>query len=175
MKRPGLKKASKRQTLHQKHKITKKVAEHNRKQRKALKKGEALNKGSRFTKRTRDPGIPVNCPFRDEILKEAEAAKIAKEEEKEAMKERNKKWQALQQKRKNLGFSSVEEMLENAQKEKEKCPTLYKKNSNPSKKIIFSIIFYSNNRNEKLLMKTMEKTSSLQQKASGKVKTFGDR
>ena len=120
MRRPGLKSKSARQTLHQKHKIDRKIKEHNRKQRKALKKGEKLNKGSRFTKRTRDPGIPNNCPFRDEILKEAQAFKEKQEKEKEEMKDKQRKWQQLQFKRKQQGFSSVEEMLEKAEKDKQK-------------------------------------------------------
>jgi len=118
MKRPGLKKASKRHTLHQKYKVEKKVREHNRKVRKAAKNGEKLNQGSRFTKRTRDPGIPVNCPFRDEILAEAQAHKQQQEEDREAMKERQRRWQKLQAARKAKGFSSVEAMLEDAQKKK---------------------------------------------------------
>jgi len=116
MKRPGLKKASKRVTLHHKYKVAKKVREHNRQERKALKKGESLNKGSRFTKRTRDPGIPVNCPFRDEILAEAQQFKQHQEEEKEAMKERQRRWQKLQAERKSKGFASVDDMLEDAKK-----------------------------------------------------------
>lgn len=119
MKRPGLKKASKRVTLHHKHKVEKKLREHNRKVRKSLKKGESLNKGSRFTKRTRDPGVPSNCPFRDEILQEAQEHAVRAEEEKEQMKQRQREWQKLQAKRKTLGFSSVESMLEDAKKKKE--------------------------------------------------------
>lgn len=119
MKRPGLKKASKRQTLHQKHKVAKKVREHNRKQRKQLKKGQGLNVGSRFTKRTRDPGIPANCPFSDQILKDAQEWKLKREEEKEEMKKKQQKWQQLQTKRKQMGFKSVEDMLENAVKQKQ--------------------------------------------------------
>jgi len=118
MKRPGLKKASNRQSLHQKYKVRKKVAEHHRKLRKATKKGEPLKKGSRFTKGTKDPGIPVNCPFRDEILAEAQAFKANKEEEKEQMKQRQKEWQKLQMQRKSKGFKSVEDMLADAERKK---------------------------------------------------------
>jgi len=115
MRRPGIKNKSARQTLHQKHKIERKVREHNRKQRKALKKGQALNKGSRFSKRTRDPGIPASCPFRDEVLKEAQAFKEKQEIEKAEMAKKQQKWQQLQFKRKQMGFSSVDAMLEKAE------------------------------------------------------------
>lgn len=118
MKRPGLKKASKRQTLHQKHKIAKKVREHNRQQRKLQKQGKPLNAGSKYTKRTRDPGIPNNTPFSDEILKEAQQYKENQEKLKEEMREKQRKWQQLQFKRKQQGFSSVEEMLAKAEADK---------------------------------------------------------
>jgi len=78
-----------------------------------------LNSGSRFSKRTRDPGIPVNCPFRDEILADAQKYKAFKEQEAEEKKEMQRRWQKLQGERKSKGFSSVEEMLADAERKKQ--------------------------------------------------------
>jgi len=118
MKRPGLKSGSKRHTLHHQYKVKKKVLEHNRKQRKLAKNGKPLAPGSRFTNRTRDPGIPTDCPFRDEILAEAQKYKAHKEVEAVEKKEMQRRWQKLSNQRKTQGFSSVEEMLEAAEAKK---------------------------------------------------------
>ncbi|KAJ3603303.1 hypothetical protein NHX12_031045 [Muraenolepis orangiensis] len=77
MKRPKLKKASKRITCSKRYKIQKKVREHNRKLKKeAGKKGV----GKRAKK---DPGVPNIAPFKDEVLREAGERKLKIEEEKE--------------------------------------------------------------------------------------------
>ncbi|XP_056591385.1 guanine nucleotide-binding protein-like 3 [Triplophysa dalaica] len=80
MKRPKLKKASKRISCSRRFKIQKRVREHNRK----LKK-EAKKKGtSRRPKK--DVGVPNSAPFKEEVLREAEHRK----QELEALKQQNK-------------------------------------------------------------------------------------
>ncbi|XP_052425233.1 guanine nucleotide-binding protein-like 3 [Carassius gibelio] len=80
MKRPKLKKASKRISCAKRFKIQKKVREHNRKVKK-----EAKKKGiSRRPKK--DIGVPNSAPFKEEVLREAEQRK----QELETLKEQNK-------------------------------------------------------------------------------------
>ncbi|XP_048343909.1 guanine nucleotide-binding protein-like 3 [Sphaerodactylus townsendi] len=79
MKRPKLKKASKRMTCHKRFKIQKKVREHNRKVRKQAKK-----KGHKKPKK--DIGIPNAAPFKETILREAEQRKQRREELKQQQK-----------------------------------------------------------------------------------------
>ncbi|XP_006630731.2 guanine nucleotide-binding protein-like 3 [Lepisosteus oculatus] len=84
MKRPKLKKASKRLSCAKRYKIQKKVREHNRKLRKVAKK-----KGAKRAKK--DLGVPNNAPFKEDILKEAEQRKLKLEELKEKQKLTKKK------------------------------------------------------------------------------------
>ncbi|XP_017567598.1 guanine nucleotide-binding protein-like 3 [Pygocentrus nattereri] len=80
MKRPKLKKASKRVSCAKRYKIQKKVKEHHKKLRKEAKK-------SGIKKRTKkDIGVPNSAPFKEEVLKEAEQ----KKQELEELKEKNK-------------------------------------------------------------------------------------
>ncbi|XP_041081454.1 guanine nucleotide-binding protein-like 3 [Polyodon spathula] len=79
MKRPKLKKASKRVTCSKRYKIQKKVREHNKKLRKAAKK-------QKIRKVKKDPGIPNAAPFKEELLREAEHRKLQLEELKEKQK-----------------------------------------------------------------------------------------
>ncbi|KAG9483800.1 hypothetical protein GDO78_009625 [Eleutherodactylus coqui] len=69
MKRPKLKKASKRMSCSKRFKIQKKVREHRRKVRK-----EAKKKGGN-RKPKRDITIPNDAPFKEDILREAEQRK----------------------------------------------------------------------------------------------------
>eukprot|EP00118_Oscarella_pearsei_P012275 m.89429 g.89429 ORF g.89429 m.89429 type:complete len:98 (+) comp36607_c0_seq33:394-687(+) len=65
------KKKSNRTPIRKKYNIQKKVREHRRKERKAAKKRDR-------PERKKDPGIPNLLPFKEELLKEAEAAKRRK-------------------------------------------------------------------------------------------------
>merc|ERR1712035_222243 len=73
MKRPKLKKASKRVSCAKRYKIQKKVREHNRKLRKEAKK---------------DLGVPSSAPFKEEVLREAEQRRLQIEEEKKKKKKK---------------------------------------------------------------------------------------
>ncbi|XP_015349940.1 guanine nucleotide-binding protein-like 3 isoform X1 [Marmota marmota marmota] len=79
MKRPKLKKASKRMTCHKRYKIQKKVREHHRKLRR-----EAKKRGHK--KPRKDPGIPNSAPFKEALLREAELRKQQLEELKQQQK-----------------------------------------------------------------------------------------
>ncbi|XP_004676627.1 PREDICTED: guanine nucleotide-binding protein-like 3 isoform X2 [Condylura cristata] len=79
MKRPKLKKASKRMTCHKRYKIQKKVREHHRKLRK-----EAKKRGHK--KSRKDPGVPNSAPFKEALLREAELRKQRIEELKQQQK-----------------------------------------------------------------------------------------
>ncbi|XP_072203199.1 guanine nucleotide-binding protein-like 3 isoform X2 [Excalfactoria chinensis] len=79
MKRPKLRKASKRLTCHKRYKIQKKIREHHRKVRK-----EAKKRGRR--KPRKDPGVPGAAPFKEELLREAELRKQRLEELKQKQK-----------------------------------------------------------------------------------------
>uniref|UniRef100_A0A665WA43 Guanine nucleotide-binding protein-like 3 n=1 Tax=Echeneis naucrates TaxID=173247 RepID=A0A665WA43_ECHNA len=73
MKRPKLKKASKRLSCAKRYKIQKKVREHNRKLRKEAKK-KGVNKRVK-----KDPGVPNSAPFKEEVLREAEQRRLKEE------------------------------------------------------------------------------------------------
>ncbi|XP_051269836.1 guanine nucleotide-binding protein-like 3 [Dicentrarchus labrax] len=93
MKRPKLKKASKRVSCSKRYKIQKKVREHNRK----LKK-EAKKKG--VSKRVKkDPGVPSSAPFKEEVLREAEQRRLQIEEEKEKKRQAKKEERAQKRKK----------------------------------------------------------------------------
>ncbi|XP_058700603.1 guanine nucleotide-binding protein-like 3 [Poecile atricapillus] len=79
MKRPKLRKASKRLSCHKRYKIQKKIREHHRKVRK-----EAKKRGHRKPKK--DPGIPGAAPFKEQLLREAEQRKQRLEELKQKQK-----------------------------------------------------------------------------------------
>lgn len=70
MPKKSTKSKSKRKTLHQKYKIIKKVKEHKKKKAKEIKKLGGRVKGPK------DPGIPSAWPFKEQLLKEIEMAKI---------------------------------------------------------------------------------------------------
>ncbi|XP_041671917.1 guanine nucleotide-binding protein-like 3 [Cheilinus undulatus] len=93
MKRPKLKKASKRMSCAKRYKIQKKVREHNRKLRK-----EAKKKG--VSKRVKkDPGVPSSAPFKEEVLREAEQRRLQIEEEKQRKRQAKKEERAQKRKK----------------------------------------------------------------------------
>ncbi|XP_018617701.1 guanine nucleotide-binding protein-like 3 [Scleropages formosus] len=109
MKRPKLKKASKRLTCAKRYKIQRKIREHNRKLRK-----EAKKKG--VTKRVKkDPGVPNDAPFKEDVLREAEQRRIQLEELKEKKKLEKKKERA--EKCKKNSESNKEPQAKKARKE----------------------------------------------------------
>lgn len=65
MPKKSSKSLSKRVKLKDKFKIARKVKEHHKKQRKAAKKNE-----KKKTNVLKDPGIPANYPYREQIVKE---------------------------------------------------------------------------------------------------------
>ena len=65
---------SKRQTLHDKHKIEKKVREHHRKLRRDVKRNPHKHR------KKKDPGIPNSWPFKMQLLQEAEARRATEKE-----------------------------------------------------------------------------------------------
>ncbi|CAH3986398.1 unnamed protein product [Pieris brassicae] len=75
-----LKKPSKRQPARLRYKIEKKVKEHNRKVKKQTKKQPK-------SKKAKPIQIPNECPFKEDILKEVEAVKKHKEEERQKRRE----------------------------------------------------------------------------------------
>ncbi|XP_048211824.1 guanine nucleotide-binding protein-like 3 isoform X2 [Perognathus longimembris pacificus] len=91
MKRPKLKKASKRMTCHKRYKIKKKVREHHRKLRK-----EAKKRGHKKPKK--DLGIPNSAPFKEAVLREAELRKQLLEELKQQQKLDKQKEQGIKRK-----------------------------------------------------------------------------
>lgn len=98
---------SKRTTTKQRVKIEKKVKEHHRKQAKIAKKN--LNIPKKNTKK--DPGIPSNIPFRDEIIKEAQAEKERLKAEKEQR--RNQKSMLIDAM--DIQNDQLEQLVQNAQ------------------------------------------------------------
>ncbi|KAI8348459.1 GNL3L/Grn1 putative GTPase-domain-containing protein [Choanephora cucurbitarum] len=72
------KQKSKRVTLHRKHRILGKIKEAHRKEKRAAKK----NPSAHHHKPKKDPGIPNEWPFKEELLNEIQAQKNEAEEEK---------------------------------------------------------------------------------------------
>ncbi|KAM9361638.1 guanine nucleotide-binding protein-like 3 [Symphorus nematophorus] len=103
MKRPKLKKASKRVSCAKRYKIQKKVREHNRKLRK-----EAKKKG--VSKRVKkDPGVPSSAPFKEEVLREAEQRRLQIEEEKQRKRQAKKEERAQKRKKEKEAASKETE------------------------------------------------------------------
>ena len=71
MPKKSTKSRSKRKTLKQKYKIIKKTREHHRKKRKEERKAASSGKGkSKANLALKDPGIPSQWPFKEELIKE---------------------------------------------------------------------------------------------------------
>lgn len=92
MRRPKLKKASKRMSCSKRFKIQKKVREHNRKLRKEAKKKGGPKRAKK------DPGVPNDAPFKEEVLREAELRKQRLEELKQKQKLERQQEQAKKRK-----------------------------------------------------------------------------
>lgn len=97
-------KTSKRVTGRQKYKIIKKIKEHKRKVRKEKKK----NPGGKSLK-SRMIQIPNICPFKEDILKEAEEAKQRNEEE------RLQRREAAQEARKTKKETNLQALVDSAE------------------------------------------------------------
>merc|ERR1712008_593236 len=81
-----LKRKTKRVNTKERVKAEKKVREHNRKVRRDKKR----NPG-KYAKSKKDPGVPNECPFKEDVLKEVEIAKKQKVDEKKKKKFEKKK------------------------------------------------------------------------------------
>ncbi|KAM4882191.1 guanine nucleotide-binding protein-like 3 [Thomomys bottae] len=114
MKRPKLKKASKRMTCHKRYKIKKKIREHHRKLRK-----EAKKRGHKKPKK--DLGVPNSAPFKEAVLREAELKKQLLEELKQQQKLDRQKEQGI--KRKLETNSDDKPVNEKSEEEFEQCKT----------------------------------------------------
>ncbi|KAG1469640.1 hypothetical protein G6F56_003144 [Rhizopus delemar] len=75
------KRLSKRKRLGHKYRIAGRIKDHQRKER----RGEIKMKGNRKSKK--DPGIPNNWPFKEELLNEVEKQRQDAEEEKKRQRE----------------------------------------------------------------------------------------
>ncbi|XP_055773125.1 guanine nucleotide-binding protein-like 3 [Salvelinus fontinalis] len=111
MKRPGLKKASKRVSCSKRYKIQKKVREHNRKLKKDAKK-KGVGK-----KVKRDIGVPNKAPFKEDILREAEQRRLKLEDEKEEKKLAKQQQRAQKRKKENAASSDGDTKVKKARKE----------------------------------------------------------
>ncbi|XP_051483177.1 guanine nucleotide-binding protein-like 3 [Apus apus] len=126
MRRPKLRKASKRLTCHKRYKIQKKIREHHRKVRK-----EAKKRGHKKPKK--DPGVPSAAPFKEELLREAEQRKQRLEELKQKQKLNRQKEQ--EKRRKLEAKKKIEEKAEGKEssgKSKAKTKKPLDKNSKES-------------------------------------------
>ncbi|XP_075370342.1 guanine nucleotide-binding protein-like 3 [Mycteria americana] len=129
MKRPKLKKASKRLTCHKRYKIQKKIREHHRKVRK-----EAKKRGRKKPKK--DPGVPSAAPFKEELLREAEQRKQRLEELKQKQKlnrqKEHEKKRKLEAKKNAAKIKEKAEGKESSGKSKAKTNKPLDKNSKKS-------------------------------------------
>ncbi|KAM6387221.1 guanine nucleotide-binding protein-like 3 [Pluvialis apricaria] len=129
MKRPKLKKASKRLSCHKRYKIQKKIREHHRKVRK-----EAKKRGRKKPKK--DPGVPSAAPFKEELLREAEQRKQRLEELKQKQKlnrqKEHEKKRKLEAKKNAAKIKEKAEGKESSGKSKAKTNKLLDKNSKKS-------------------------------------------
>ncbi|XP_040446114.1 guanine nucleotide-binding protein-like 3 [Falco naumanni] len=128
MKRPKLRKASKRLTCHKRYKIQKKIREHHRKVRK-----EAKKRGRKKPKK--DPGVPSAAPFKEELLREAEQRKQRLEELKQKQKLNRQKEHEKKRKLEAKKAAKIKEKAEGKEssgKSKAKTNKLLDKNSKKS-------------------------------------------
>ncbi|XP_041835758.1 guanine nucleotide-binding protein-like 3 [Melanotaenia boesemani] len=124
MKRPKLKKASKRLSCSKRYKIQKKVREHNRKLRK-----EAKKKGVKQHVK-KDLGVPSSAPFKEEVLREAEQRRLQIEEEKEQKRQAKREERAQKRKKeKEAASKETEPKTKKTRKDKEEKHTALNRGS----------------------------------------------
>ncbi|TMS35210.1 hypothetical protein L596_002659 [Steinernema carpocapsae] len=109
-----LKKASKRMTCRKRFKIEKKVREHNRK----LKK-DAKNK-KQWTSANKTITVPNKCPFKEQVLLQAERAREEEEERKRAQKEQAKERRAEKRKSEVANLEDLQAKVSRETKQFEK-------------------------------------------------------
>ncbi|XP_022538505.2 guanine nucleotide-binding protein-like 3 [Astyanax mexicanus] len=114
MKRPKLKKGSKRVSCAKRFKIQKKVREHHKKLRKEAKKSGIKRKLKK------DIEVPNSAPFKEEVLREAEQRKQELEELKEKNRLAKQKERAEKRKAAKDGVSGAEEPKSKRVKKEEK-------------------------------------------------------
>uniref|UniRef100_A0A1A8LM30 Guanine nucleotide-binding protein-like 3 n=1 Tax=Nothobranchius pienaari TaxID=704102 RepID=A0A1A8LM30_9TELE len=102
MRRPKLKKASKRMSCSKRYKIQKKVREHHKKLRK-----EAKKKGVKKPVK-KDLGVPNSAPFKEEVLREAEQRRLQIEEENERKRQAKKAERAQKRKKEKEAAATTE-------------------------------------------------------------------
>ncbi|XP_053577009.1 guanine nucleotide-binding protein-like 3 [Bombina bombina] len=126
MRRPKLKKGSKRMSCSRKYKIQKKVREHKRKVKKEAKKAG-------HKKQKKDISVPNEAPFKEDILREAELRKQRREELKAAQKLQRQKEVEKKRKLEAKKKDTTEKKATN-KKEKVKAAKAKKQsNENPCK------------------------------------------
>ena len=96
---------SKRTTLKQKYKLIKKVKEHHRKKRKEERRKQSLGIKPKAPK---DPGIPGQWPFKEELMKEIEFGAEKKRKEEEAAAEAKRERRADNKKRSREAIAAGE-------------------------------------------------------------------
>lgn len=118
-----LKKPSKRIEARRRYKIEKKVREHNRKQRKEAKKHPK--------KKQKLMQIPNQCPFKEDIMKEVEALKQQREEEKQKQREL-----AKEKKREKLASGGLQGLVSDAANKQSVHESLLSSNSKDSRGLV---------------------------------------
>ncbi|XP_068107985.1 guanine nucleotide-binding protein-like 3 [Hyperolius riggenbachi] len=113
MKRPKLRKSSKRMSCSKRFKIQKRVREHNRKVKKEAKKGK---QSGNYRKPKKDLSVPNSAPFKEDILREAELRKQQREELKNAQKLARQKEQEKKRKEKERSKSKAKKEAQKSAK-----------------------------------------------------------
>jgi len=103
---------SKKVTTKMRVKVEKKVKEHHRKLKKEKKKNP-----NKFHSSKKDPGIPANCPFKDQVLAEAQEAVAKRQEaqEKRRIELKELRKQSKQNKMNELRGLTLESMVSGAE------------------------------------------------------------
>ncbi len=113
-----MRKKSKRVPTRQRMKAEKKVREHNRKMRKAGKVGKSGGARGK-AKKNAVLGVPNDCPFKEAVLEEVEAARARKEQERAARRARLKEGVSAQAGARVAKEGGLDDMLARAKKGEE--------------------------------------------------------